>query len=144
MDREGLTHLSDQFLGTDRLWLLNRLRSVVGRFLAWNPSHEPITRGDRARRAGAAQRVLHPVRPPGGLPGDRCDLLPRPDGHGLHPYQFHELLKADHEHLKGLCDFGIHVDCRNRMDHLLVFPSGSSLVWFAACRECAEELRFWI
>lgn len=69
---------------------------------------------------------------------------PGPDGHGLHPYRFHELLKADHEHLKGLCDFGIHADCRNRMEHLLVFPSGSSLVWFAACGECAEELRFWI
>jgi hypothetical protein len=144
MDREGLSHLYEQFTGTDRLWLLNRLRCVVDRFLAWNPSHDPIL-GAIGRDGPTLHNEAFILFGHLAAYPETCAIFsPGPDGHGLHPYRFHELLKADHEHLKGLCDFGIHADCGNRMDHLLVFPSGSSLVWFAACGECAEELRFWI
>src|SRR6476646_9240661 len=31
MDREGLSHLHDQFIGTDRCWLRNKVLNVVDR-----------------------------------------------------------------------------------------------------------------
>lgn len=146
----------ERYYSTDSLWLINRVRNVMDRFLDCQPTTDrtngmaiiaPNTEFETEYEIGEAgvtlkDPLLNQTIGWGLLaPSPEVAVIFSPEDPPEAPIILHTMLKTnEYAKLGKFCNFGISKECRNQMDKLLAFPLGNSIDYDPCCNECAVDL----